>query len=449
MKRRGPLAILLVGGLLAALMFIPSHFTLFPLLISESPVSENMVVKAQELYSPWNRAFGGSEPDVGYGVIEVSSGGFACVGETQSSGAGYNDAWLVRTAADGSPLWSQTFGGSGYDEGWIIVETSTGGFVIAGITTSFGAGSNDFWILGTDATGTLLWNETYGGGTHDICSSMVEVSSGGFALGGTIDYEGIFFGDFWLVRTDSTGTHLWNQTYGGADQDVGEALLEVDSGGFLLAGWTKSIGLGDADVWMVRTDANGNLLWSRNYGAKLTDHAHAVIEVSTGGFLLVGGTTSYGAGDMDVWLIRTDAFGDMVWNQTFGGSGYDVGRSVVELSTGEFALVGTTNSYGDGLMDVWLLVTNSTGHQLSNQTFGGTNTDWAYSLTTVSTGGFAIIGWTKSYGAGNHDLWLLHVTTIGLIPPLSFEFFVVLFGTLIAITTVGVIYVYRKRTAII
>jgi hypothetical protein len=224
-------------------------------------------------------------------------------------------------------------------------------------------------------------------------------------------------------------------------------MIEVDGGGFLMAGWTTSLGFGAADAWMVRTDANGNLLWSRNYGAKLDDKIQAVIEVSTGGFLLVGWTDSYGVGYEDVWLIRTDAFGDMVWNQTFGTPAFDHGRSVVELSTGGFALAATTTSVGG--IDTWLLITNSTGHQLWNQTYGGTNTDIGNQLISVSTGGFAIIGYTRSYGAGNKDLWLLHVTTFGLIPPLSAELFVVLFGTLIVITTVGVIYVYRRRTAII
>jgi hypothetical protein len=407
MRRTGFVAFLLVVGLLGSLILLPSPISLVPNLMLESPVSENRVVRAQELYSPWNRTFGGSDSDIGYGIVEVSSGGFACVGETQSSGAGNNDVWLVRTTADGSPLWSQTFGGPFPESGQAVLEVSTGGF------------------------------------------SVVEVSTGGFALGGTTEYLGSFSGDFWLLRTTGSGAHLWNQTYGGTERDVCEAVIEVDSGGFLMAGWTTSLGFGAADVWLVRTDANGNFLWSRNYGAKLDDKVYSMIEVSTGGFLLVGGTQSYGVGQTDVWLIRTDAFGNMVWNQTFGGPLFDEGKSVVELSTGEFALVAATTSYGAGVSDVWLLVTNSTGSMLWNQTYGGTNVDLGFQLTTVSTGGFAIIGSTISYGAGNHDLWLLHVTTFGLIPPISFELFVVLIGTLIVVTTVGVIYVYRKRTAII
>jgi hypothetical protein len=405
-------------------------------------------VRAQELYSPWNRTFGGSDSDIGYGIVEVSSGGFACVGETQSSGAGNNDVWLVRTTADGSPLWSQTFGGPFPESGQAVLEVSTGGFVIAGYTYTDITGL-DIWLLRIGASGNLIWNKTYGSILDDSCASVVEVSTGGFALGGTTEYLGSFSGDFWLLRTTGSGAHLWNQTYGGTERDVCEAVIEVDSGGFLMAGWTTSLGFGAADVWLVRTDANGNFLWSRNYGAKLDDKVYSMIEVSTGGFLLVGGTQSYGVGQTDVWLIRTDAFGNMVWNQTFGGPLFDEGKSVVELSTGEFALVAATTSYGAGVSDVWLLVTNSTGSMLWNQTYGGTNVDLGFQLTTVSTGGFAIIGSTISYGAGNHDLWLLHVTTFGLIPPISFELFVVLIGTLIVVTTVGVIYVYRKRTAII
>ncbi|MFX1300088.1 MAG: hypothetical protein ACFFDE_04025 [Promethearchaeota archaeon] len=449
MRRTGSVAVMLVIGLLGSLILLPLQVSLVPLLMPESPASENMVVRAQELYSPWNRTFGGSDPDIGFGVVEVSSGGFACVGETQSSGAGDSDVWLVRTTADGSPLWSQTFGGLYSESGHVVLEVSTGGFAIAGYMQSIDTWSDDIWLLRIGTSGNLLWNKTFGGLSRDRCESLVEVSSGGFALAGTTEYEGTVSGDFWLIRTTGAGAHLWNQTYGGTAQEVCEAMIEVDAGGFLMAGWTTSIGFGAADAWLVRTDANGNLLWSRNYGAKLNDKIYAVTEVSTGGFLLLGATRSYSVGETDVWVIRTDAFGNMVWNQTFSGPGYDDGRSVVELSTGEFALLATTTSYGAGGIDVWLLITNSTGNQLWNQTYGGTDHELGYQLTTVSTGGFAIIGYTRSYGAGQHDLWLLHVTTIGLIPPVSFELFVVLIGTLIVITTVGVIYVYRRRTAII
>jgi hypothetical protein len=436
-------------SLFFSLMIGPFYFSLFPLQTGELFPSGNLVVAAQELYSPWNRAFGGIDSDQGYAVVEVSTGGFACVGDTWSQGAGYNDVWLVCTAADGSPIWSQTFGGSNYETGWAVLEASSGGLVIAGETYSFGTGLSDGWLLHTDATGNLLWNKTHGGQGSDVCKSLVEVSSGGFAIGGTTDNIDTASRDFWLLRTDATGVHQWNQTYGGAQPDEGEAVLEVSGGGFAIAGWTSSVGFGAEDVWLVRSDTNGNLLWSRNYGGKLSDYAFSAIEVSTGGFLLVGGTGSFGAGNMDVWVLRTNAFGDLIWNQTYGGPDHDIGNAVIELSTGNFCIAATTHSYGGGIGNVWLLGIDSAGTPLWNQTFGGSIYEEASSIIEVSTGGFAIIGSTSSYGAGEEDVWLLHVTTIGLIPPISFELFVVLIGTLIVITTVGVIWVYRRRTAII
>ncbi|MHA2315930.1 MAG: hypothetical protein ACXACF_11760, partial [Candidatus Hermodarchaeia archaeon] len=161
-------------------------------------------MRAQELYSPWNRTFGGSDSDIGYGVVEVSSGGFACVGETQSSGAGNNDVWLVRTTADGSPLWSQTFGGPFPESGQAVLEVSTGGFAIAGYTYTDITGL-DIWLLRIGASGNLIWNKTYGSILDDSCASVVEVSTGGFALGGTTEYLGSFSGDFWLLRTTGSG----------------------------------------------------------------------------------------------------------------------------------------------------------------------------------------------------------------------------------------------------
>jgi hypothetical protein len=429
-------------------MLVPFHVSLFPLLSPESPVVENVVVNAQELYSPWHRAFGGSASDEGYAVIEVSTGGFACVGYTRSSGAGLNDVWLVRTGADGISPWSQTYGGPNHEEGRALLEPSGGGFVIAGETESFGEGLADAWLLHTDATGNLMWNMTYGGPLSDSFHSLIEVSSGGFALGGSTETR-ISQRDFWLLRTDPNGVHLWNQTYGGFYQDLGQAVLEVSSGGFAIAGYTQSVGFGSYDLWLVRTDANGNLLWSRYYGGNEIDGACSMIEVSTGGFLLVGETRSFGEGGGDVWVLHIDAFGNLVWNQTYGGVDFDIGWSAVELSTGGFCIAARTTSFPPGQGDVWLLGIDSDGNLLWNQTFGGLLYDTPSSIIDVSTGGFAIIGTTESFGAGNEDMWLLHVTTLGLIPPISFELFVVLVGTLIAVTTIGVIYLYRRRTAII
>ncbi|MHA2427698.1 MAG: hypothetical protein ACXADB_06720 [Candidatus Hermodarchaeia archaeon] len=405
-----------------------------------------MVVEAQDISSPWNRTYGGSESDGGYSLVEVSTGGFACTGYTMSSGAGLQDVWLVRTGVDGLAQWSQTYGGAESDWGRTVLEVSGGGFAIAGDTFSYGNGSLDVWLLRTTSDGTLLWNKTYGGLLSDAATSMVGVSTGGFAIAGYTSNFGAASTDFWLLRTDADGNHLWNHTYGGVSIEEGYSVVEVSTGGFAIAGYTNSYGAGSSDVWLVRTDANGNLLWSRTYGDNGFDRGHSVVELSTGGFAITGYTNSYGAGNYDVWLLRTAADGTLLWNQTYGGSAIEYGQSVLETHPGGLTIACYSSSFGVGDNDVWLLRTDLDGTLLWNQTFGGTGEDRAIEIIRVSSGGFAIIGDTTSYDAGLGDFWLLRITEPGpFLPGLPIDPLLLVLVIIIIVIVVVVIVILRRR----
>ncbi len=362
----------------------------------------------------WNRTFGGSNDDMGFKVVEVSGGGFAVAGHTWSFGAGVNNGWLIRIDANGNQLWNRTYGGNDWESCYSVIEVSGGGFALAGYSTSYDAGSNDCWLLRVDADGNHLWNQTYGGFSADGAQSVVEVSSGGFILCGSTASFGAGGGDVWLVRTDADGNHLWNQTFGGVNNDIAYSVIEVSGGGFALAGYYNSTGgaaMYGNDMWLIRTDANGNHLWNQTFGGAYGDMAYSVVEISGGGFAL-GGTfnSSYGIGlGADMWLVRTDANGNHLWNQTYGGSSSDFGGAVVTMSDGGFVLSGFTNSSGAGGGDVLLVRTDATGNVLWNHTYGGSAFDIGTSLIEVSSGGFALTGWTNSSGAGNFDILLLRV----------------------------------------
>lgn len=435
----------LVTVLLVSHLVLPFQMSPFTLPVAEPPLSGNRVVDAQEVSSPWNRTFGGVANDGGRSVVEVSTGGFACAGDTMSTGAGQKDVWLVRTAADGSPQWSQTYGGTDSEWSKSVLEVSGGGFAITGHTESFGAGSFDVWVLWTSADGNLLWNSTYGGLLGDLGYSMVEVSTGGFAITGNTENFGASLSDLWLLRIDTAGNILWNRTYGGSSLEAGLSVIEVSTGGFAITGWTTSFGAGGADILLVRMDANGNLLWSRTYGGPNDEYGYSIVELSTGGFAITGDTNSFGAGASDVWLLRTNADGNLLWNRTYGGLSGDRGRSVLEVSGGGFAIAGDTGSFGAGNYDVWYLQTDSDGNLLWNQTFGGAEIDWGFSMVGVSTGGFAILGGTYSFGAGMEDVWLIRVNVLGLMPTLPLELLLLLVGVLIIIVIVVVVVLIHRR----
>jgi len=375
------------------------------------PFNTQQVIASTPPQTQWSKTYGGTSDDKAFSVVQTSDGGYALAGVTYSYGAGAGDTtdfWLVRTDSFGNMLWSKTYGRIGDDKAFSVVQTSDGGYALAGVTYSYGAGAGvtaNFWLVKTDSVGNMLWSKTYGGTGVDEAFSVVQTSDGGYAIAGSTMPFGAS-GDFWLVKTDSVGNMLWSKTYGGTENDIASSVVQTSDGGYAIAGMT-SCSAGGYDFWLVRTDSFGNMLWSKTYGRIGDDEAFSVVQTSDGGYALAGVTYSYGASG-DFWLVKTDSVGNMLWSKTYGGTGDDEASSVIQTSDGGYMLAGYTYSYGAGVTaDFWVIKTNSSGDMLWSKTYGGTSYEWAFSVVQTSDGGYAIAGYTQSYGAGSLDFWLI------------------------------------------
>jgi hypothetical protein len=209
----------------------------------------------------------------------------------------------------------------------------------------------------------------------------------------------------------------WNKTYGGAYHDNAFRVIQASDGGYVLAGSTYSFGAGDNDAWLVKTDSFGIMQWNKTYGGAYHDESTA-IQAIDGGYILTGNTKSFGAGAQDWWLVRTDSSGIMQWNKTYGGAYSDIGAySFVHSSDGGYVLAGYTESFGAGGADVWLVRTDSSGNMQWNKTYGGPNHDYANWIIQTCDGGYALAGHTESYGAGGGDIWLIKLGLLDVTPP--------------------------------
>lgn len=384
----------------------------------------------------WAHTYGGAEYDEVYALIECSGGGYAIAGVTRSYGPANQNGWLVRADSDGNHLWNQTYGGSNSDETYAVVECSNGDFALAGTEQSAGVGA---WIIRTDENGHMLWNRTYDSGFSGG-RDLVEASSGGFVLLAT-NHHGTAEDDLWLLRTDASGNPLWNRTYGNVGSDETDvALVECSNGDYAFLGITLGAGMMD-DAWLIRTNSTGHHLWNHTYGiATENEFPYDLIEVSSGGFAFVGA-------QLGMWLVRTNASGTVLWEKTLSFSeGNARGHSLVECSDGGFAIAGFSEGWGTTSNDFLLVRTDANGDVLWYKTFGGSAWDTGKALVQTTNGDFLIAGETESFGAGLWDAWLMRTDdapTATSPPPIpGFPLEALLLGIVL---TLGIGVYYRRR----
>ena len=367
-------------------------------------------IEAGVTYTHFFKTFGGEDEDVGYSVQQTSDGGYIVAGYTNSYGSGSYDVLLLKTDSDGNKLWRQTFG-EGYDDrGYSIQQTSDGGFVIAGYTYSFDSDSYDMWLLKTNIVGDTQWTKTYGGTGTDKGYSVQQTSDGGFIITGYTKTDSKGF-DIFLVKTDSDGNQEWTKTYGGTGTDKGYSVQQTSDGGFIISGVTTAeYGF---DIMVVKTDPTGEEEWNQVFGNILHDMGLSVDQTLDGGFVVVGYTEIFGSGDEDVLLLKLNADGSPDWEKTFGGNGIDHGYSVQQTNDGGFMIIGFTESFGAGNKDVWLIKTYADGSPDWEKTFGGSGIDHGYSVQQTIDDGFIITGYTKSED-GNVDILLIKDHHLGV-----------------------------------
>jgi len=295
-------------------------------------------------------------------------------------------------------IWNRTYGGSGIEFAGDVQVTRDGGCAIIGTTDSFGSGGVDAWLIKTDPDGNEMWNRTFGGPKYDLGASILQTRDGGYIITGETESYGAGGSDVWLIKTDPDGMRQWDRTFGGPDFETGLTVMESEDGSYVIVGGTKSYGAGDLDVWMIRTDHEGNEIWNRTFGGPGYECGISTQRTKDRGYIITGRTHSYGSEEGDLWLIKTDHEGNEMWNRTFGGGGYDVGRSVQETGDGGYVVVGETTSYGSGSQDIWILKTDAAGNEQWNKTFGGAYYDACSSVLETKDGGYIIAGHTESFG---------------------------------------------------
>lgn len=361
--------------------------------------------QAAQPLEEWNLTFGGQYADGAWCLQETEDGGNILVGNSASRGEG-SDLFLIRTDGMGKCIWSRIWGGSSEDVGYFVQETRDGGFIVTGSTKSYSMGEEMLWLVKTDGNGNLSWDKTFGGfvsSSGDGGWSVDETDDGGYIITGYTQSLGSGRKDLWLLKTDGQGSKIWDKTFGGREDDVGMSVLQSRDGGYIVAGRTASFERGGDDIWLLKTDSLGGEQWNKTFGGNQDDAGFQVVEIADG-YALVGRTES-GSDKKKIILIKVDPNGRKLWERSYRGSSASSLQSTAE---GGYIIAGRIDNTDTG-RDALIIKTDSTGREEWSMTSGGSADDIGTFIIQNKDGSYTMAGITDSYGQGREDAWLVKI----------------------------------------
>lgn len=359
------------------------------------------------------RWYGGIADESGQGIVALPDGGMAVCGHTSNGAANQRDAWLLRCNSNGDTLWSRTFQMLDSESASDLSVAHDGGFLMCGSTSN----SNRYlYVIKTDDRGDKEWENLLSWADESWAEAGVATPSGKYAVaGGTLtlqpgrdDWDGL------VAVFNPDGSLDWKQAYPQIPAYQFNSIRQTDDGGFLLAGNTTNGMGGEFHAALARIDSAGGLLWWKEYGTETYAELYDVQITPDGGFAAAGfAFDSTGGGN--AWLLRTDANGDSLWSRTFGGAEFDQFLAMESMADGGWALTGSTDSEGAGLSDAWILRTDSLGDSLWSFIFGSVPEDQGNSIAVATNGDLIVTGNKGNPNVLGTDLYLARVSALGTI----------------------------------
>jgi hypothetical protein len=361
---------------------------------------------AQPPDTVWTNAIGAGGNDEADGVCTAANNGFYMVGRTRSFG-GQQEVWLVRMDEGGDTLWTRHYGGSVNDVGSAICEVGDGA-VIVGSTESYGAGFSDLYVIRVTATGDTMWTRAYGTAQFDFGYGVVTTLDGGFAACGSVGTTGQSL-NMYLLKFSADGTLQWSHNYGGSNVDEAFALRQTEDGGYLVAGRSVPVGSSWPDMYVVRTNAAGDTLWTHRYGGTDWEEATGILETADGGCLVTGWQYTQDGAQWNFYVVKATTTGAQEWAHAFGGDGYERAYTAQQATDGGYIVGGVTTSSGSGGHDFYFVKLTTIGDTLWTKVLGGSGNDDLFGICITSDGGYLGVGATSSYGHGAGDAWAVRL----------------------------------------
>lgn len=414
--------------------------------INCSEDNDNSIPNGQEKEIDFITTLGGSKNESAQAVVNTTDGGYAILGHAQSmdgdvlnkSNESY-DYWLLKFDATNQLQWQKTYGGSDDDRGVDLIQTSDNGYAVIGksksndLEVSENAGFDDFWVSKLDSSGTIIWEYSFGFAGSDTPYSIIQTNDDGYLLSGVLDVSASngqgdrnsilsrhAGGDYWVIKLNASGVKQWSNYYGGSFTDTAYDAIQTEDDGYIIIGSSDSDdvditnNLGSYDFWILKISATGTLVWEKSFGGSEIDEAHAISQATDGNYLIVGDTRSndleisQNNGAADLWIVKITPEGTLLWENTLGGSSFDVGRSISKTQDNGFLVSGSSRSSDGNLTsnkgqnDAWVVKINSSGNLEWQKTIGGSEVDFFYDAVELNDQTIIAVGDSNS---SNEDIY--------------------------------------------
>ncbi|WP_298221690.1 T9SS type A sorting domain-containing protein [Flavobacterium sp.] len=411
------------------------------------------IMSAAQAQAPgiqWTKALGGTNAEEAYSILQTADEGYILVGNTKSydgdiigNHGGYSDAWVVKLSNSGDLEWQKTLGGSAEDGIYSIQQTTDGGYIVAGYTTSNDGdvignhGQFDAWVVKLSSSGAIEWQRAFGGTADEWISSIQQTTDGGYVFAG---YSWSISGDIptyigntaaWVVKISAAGIIEWQKALGGVAGDRLYNIRQTADGGYVTVGYTNSVhadgsaAYGDFDCCVTKLSPTGTIVWKKGFGGTADDYAYDIQQTSDNGYIVAGSTESNdfqvsgNHGYEDIWIFKISDTGALQWQKTFGGTDHDRPYSIQKITEGNYIFAGQTwSADGDislnhGAQDGWIVEISDSADIIWQKTVGGYSMDILQSIQPTADGSCVAVGYAASLDgdvAGNHgsfDSWVV------------------------------------------
>ena len=366
------------------------------------------------LHAQWIKTFGGSGDDHALKLQQTSDGGYIVAGQTYSFEHDRLDLRVLKFDPNGTIEWENTYTRLESNNILSIQQKNDGGFIIAGYKIPDAPYHyTTFWILNLDQAGNIDPQGVFSWYFDSLIRSIQQTSDEGYILAGYTWSFGAGAEDIWVLKLSSSGDVEWQRTYGGSSGDRASFIQQAGDGGYVVTGYTRSFGAGDGDIWVLKLSSSGDVEWQRTYGGSGDDGASFIQQTGDGGYVVAGYTRSFGAGERDIWVLKLSSSGDVEWQRAYGGMSEDNVFSICQTLEGGYIVGSNTRSFGAGEEDIWVLKLSSSGDVEWQKTYGAYFGEEASSIQPSTDGSYVIAGSTSSFGNGGEDFCILKLDQDG------------------------------------